>query len=43
MRALGYSDQDEVAQAIKVSGSAKDGCLVWDEFLDFFFLRQASL
>jgi len=43
MSALGYHNQDEIAQAVRVSGSAKDGCLVWEEFLDFFFLRQASL
>lgn len=43
MRALGYNDADEVTKAIKVSGSEKDGCLIWEEFLDFFFLRQASL
>ena len=43
MSALGYHDKEEVSHGIKVSGSAKDGCLVWEEFLDFFFLRQASL
>lgn len=43
MSALGYHNQNEISQAVKVAGSAKDGCLIWEEFLDFFFLRQASL
>lgn len=39
MRALGYHDSNEISQAVKVAGSSKEGCLVWEEFLDFFFLR----
>ena len=43
MNALGYDTPEEVAQAVKRVTSGKDGCLLWEEFLDFFFLRQASL
>ena len=41
MKALGYEDIDEVAQGVREQLSIKDGCLIWEEFLDFFFLRQA--
>ena len=43
MNQLGYDDPREVAEAIKQSGSIKDGCLLWEEFLDFFFLKDAPL
>ena len=43
MNALGYDSPEEVASAVKKAASGKDGCLLWEEFLDFFFLRQASL
>ncbi len=43
MSALGYRDGKDIAEAVKTTGCAKDGCLVWEEFLDFFFLRQVSL
>ena len=43
MNALGYDAPEDVAQAVKRAASGKDGCLLWEEFLDFFFLRQASL
>ena len=43
VRALGYRDQREIAAAVKSALSAKDGCLLWEEFLDFFFLRQSAL
>ena len=28
---------------MKVAACSKDGCLTWQEFLDFFFLKEASL
>lgn len=43
MSQLGYDDPREVAEAIKQCGSIKDGCLLWEEFLDFFFLKDAPL
>jgi hypothetical protein len=43
MKALGYDGPDDVIQAVRMCGGVKDGSLIWDEFMDFFFLRQASL
>ena len=43
INALGYDSSDDVAIAVKRASSGKDGCLLWEEFLDFFFLRQATL
>lgn len=43
MRALGYEDVDHVVQGVKEVLSIKEGCLLWEEFLDFFFLRQSNL
>jgi hypothetical protein len=43
MNALGYDQPEDVAAAVKKAASGKDGCLLWEEFLDFFFLRQAKL
>jgi hypothetical protein len=43
MHALGYEDYRELGEAVKLSACKKDGFLMWAEFLDFFFLRGASL
>ncbi len=43
MGALGYEGPDVVARAVKQAPAVKDGSLMWEEFLDFFFLRQADL
>jgi hypothetical protein len=43
MTALGYKGAPDMREAIKKAPSAKDNTLMWAEFLDFFFLRQASL
>lgn len=43
MRALGYNSQADISNAVKNSRCVKEGSLVWDEFLDFFFQRQANL
>ena len=43
MTALEISNQRELHDAVKVAACCKDGCLTWQEFLDFFFLKEASL
>ena len=43
MRALGYDDQRQLAEAIRVGAGKKEGYLTWGEFLDFFFLGNTSL
>ena len=43
MHALGYEDPRELGESVKLSACKKDGFLMWAEFLDFFFLRGASL
>ena len=42
LRALGYDDQVYLKDAVKLAASVKDGFLTWGEFLDFFFLRDAT-
>ena len=37
MNALGYDSPNDVVSAVKKAISGKDGCLLWEEFLDFFF------
>jgi hypothetical protein len=43
MGALGYEGPEVVAKAVKYAPGIKEGSLMWEEFLDFFFLRQADL
>ena len=43
MHALSYDSPEEVASGVKKTPSGKEGCLLWEEFLDFFFKRQANL
>jgi len=43
MRALGYEDQRQLGDAVKLAVGRKDGFLTWNEFLDFIFLRDATL
>ena len=43
MNALGYDSPEQVTSGVKKAATAKDGSILWEEFLDFFFLRQASL
>ena len=43
MHALGYADSHQLADAVKLSTSKKEGYLMWSEFLDFFFLKGATL
>jgi hypothetical protein len=39
MRVLGYENHKQIADGVKYVHTAKDGCLLWDEFIDFFFLK----
>ena len=43
MHALGYEDAHQFAEAVNRSSSKKEGFLMWSEFLDFFFLKGATL
>lgn len=43
MNALGYDGPEEVTKNLKHTPTSKDGCLLWEEFLDFFFMRQSDL
>ena len=43
MSALEVNSQKELQENIKIAACVKDGCLTWQEFLDFFFLKEASL
>lgn len=39
MNALGYEGPEQITSGVKKMATAKDGCMLWEEFLDFFFLR----
>ena len=43
MQALGYEDQRQIGENLKMAAGKKEGFLLWVEFLDFFFLRNAKL
>ena len=43
MRALGYDDISQILTGVRDVNSTKEGCLLWEEFLDFFFMRQSHL
>lgn len=42
MQALGYETHNQLSENVKLSPSKKDGYLMWSEFLDFFFLKDAK-
>ena len=42
MRAMECTDPKKLATDINVAACAKEGSLTWPEFLNFFFLRNAS-
>jgi hypothetical protein len=42
MQALGYETNNQLSENVKLSPSKKDGYLMWSEFLDFFFLKDAK-
>lgn len=43
MDALEVSNQKELAQGVKLAACAKEGCFTWEELLDYFFLKNATL
>lgn len=43
MNALGYEGPEEITQGVKKMVTIKDGSMLWEEFLDFFFMRQTQL
>jgi len=43
MSALNVSSKRELQENVKLAAACKDGCFTWQEFLDFFFLKEASL
>lgn len=43
MEALGITTIKELNQKVKAAPCAKVGCLTWEEFLGFFFLKDGSL
>jgi hypothetical protein len=43
MHALGYEDQRQLADSVKLGAGRKEGYLTWGELLDFSFLGDASL
>jgi len=40
---MNYSSLKKLEDDVKKANCAKDGCLTWNEFLDFFFLRDVNL
>jgi hypothetical protein len=43
MEALGITTTKELNQKVKAAPCAKVGCLTWEEFLGFFFLKDGNL
>jgi len=43
MEALGITTTKELNQKVKAAPCAKVGCLTWEEFLGFFFLKEGNL
>jgi hypothetical protein len=43
MEALGITTTKELNQKVKAAPCAKVGCLTWDEFLGFFFLKDGNI
>lgn len=44
MSVLGYDrgGEGEIVQEVKRALTTKDGCMLWEEFLDFFFMKETS-
>jgi len=43
MSALDIKGKRELHDQVEMAHCAKDGCLTWDEFLNYFFLRDATM
>lgn len=42
LSAMNYTSIKKLEEDVKFATGAKDGCLTWSEFLDFFFLKDVS-
>jgi L-cysteine desulfidase len=42
MNAMNCTDPKKLATDVHVAACAKEGSLTWSEFLDFFFLKNAT-
>ena len=42
MNSLQVQDKRKFKNEVREAQCAKDGCLTWKEFMDFFFLRDAT-
>ena len=42
MDALEIKDTKDLKKMVRQANCAKDGCLTWDEFLGFFFMRNGT-
>lgn len=40
MKVLGYEHHTEISSDVKSVPTTKEGCMMWEEFLDLFFLKQ---
>ena len=39
---MSYTSLKKLEEDVKFATGAKDGCLTWSEFLDFFFLKDVT-
>jgi len=39
---MNYTSLKKLEDDVKKASGAKDGCLTWSEFLDFFFLKDVT-
>jgi hypothetical protein len=39
---MNYNSLKKLEEDVKLATGAKDGCLTWSEFLDFFFLKDVT-
>ena len=43
MTSLRITDKKKFRSGVKYAAGVKDGCLTWMEFLDYFFLKDATM
>lgn len=43
LSAMSYNSTKKLEDDVKKAAGAKDGCLTWAEFLDFFFLKETNI
>ena len=42
MHALGYQFERQLSDSVRLAAGIKDGYLQWSEFMNFFFLKDAT-